>query len=64
MKTSLPNDQVQEVYTAEYYFAEIFLIVKITSHLLSLFESLRCVMQPPVQWDRVFPGGKAAGAWC
>jgi hypothetical protein len=20
--------------------------------------------QPPVQWVRVFPGGKAAGAWC
>ena len=20
--------------------------------------------QPPVQWVRVFPGGKATGAWC
>jgi hypothetical protein len=20
--------------------------------------------QPPIQWYRVFPGGKAAGAWC
>jgi hypothetical protein len=20
--------------------------------------------QPPIQWYRVFPGGKATGAWC
>jgi hypothetical protein len=44
MKSSLPTDQVQEVYTAEYYFAEIFLIVKLHPILFSLIHvGMLCV---------------------